>query len=466
MLYKKTMENRKVLVNRLQELTGRRAVYTRMPECAFVIDDYKVEKNGTLVVADDADMEPIETLLAEGLIVPYEPDEHEMAEENSQDEEEMVEEAQPEETQTEETQEEVQPEVVQAEDVLGEAQPEEAEEIREEVQQEMTETQPEEAQEEAQPEETREETEEAQPEEVHTEAPQTEVQQIEAPQTEAPQTEAAPASDPGDQHVISLSMTNHSVTSLRNLVNMVYARAGLLSKATGGKFACTEGLVEALESVVTIETLISTISDYHGELKGLEITPEKVAFTGFPQTDDADKVKAFTQLVSLMNKMALTSKRVLARPVVEDNERYIFRIWLIRLGMAGKEYATARKLLLEPLSGNSAFKDKAMEERWKAKRKAAAEEAEQTTEGETAEESTSEVGSPVEPTEDGTEEATEGATEETQADGEAQMESQDTEAPEDGEDTEGSEETPADATAEDSDNHMGIADLLLQDMED
>ena len=70
-----------------------------------------------------------------------------------------------------------------------------------------------------------------------------------------------------------------------------------------------------------------------------------------------------------MNKVAQESKRVLPRPVEEENEKYIFRIWLIRLGMAGKEYAQTRKILLEPLAGNSAFKDKAMEERWKEKRK-------------------------------------------------------------------------------------------------
>ncbi|MBQ1491930.1 MAG: hypothetical protein IIZ39_08205 [Blautia sp.] len=61
-----------------------------------------------------------------------------------------------------------------------------------------------------------------------------------------------------------------------------------------------------------------------------------------------------------MNKVAQESKRVLPRPVEEENEKYIFRIWLIRLGMAGKEYAQTRKILLEPLAGNSAFKDKAM----------------------------------------------------------------------------------------------------------
>ena len=54
--------------------------------------------------------------------------------------------------------------------------------------------------------------------------------------------------------------------------------------------------------------------------------------------------------------------------------------------MAGKEFATARKILLEPLAGNSAFKDKAMEDRWKAKRKSSTEEPPVSVAGENAQE--------------------------------------------------------------------------------
>ena len=39
-----------------------------------------------------------------------------------------------------------------------------------------------------------------------------------------------------------------------------------------------------------------------------------------------------------------------------DNEKYIFRVWLIRIGMQGEEFKTTRKILLENLSGNAAFK--------------------------------------------------------------------------------------------------------------
>ena len=41
--------------------------------------------------------------------------------------------------------------------------------------------------------------------------------------------------------VISLPMGNHTGNTLRNLVNMIYSRGPLLSKASGGALPCGEG---------------------------------------------------------------------------------------------------------------------------------------------------------------------------------------------------------------------------------
>ena len=71
-----------------------------------------------------------------------------------------------------------------------------------------------------------------------------------------------------------------------------------------------------------------------------------------------------------MNRLAKEQKRTQAKVVDTTNEKYIFRIWLLALGMGGDEFKTARRVLLAPLSGNAAFKDQAMEERWKAKQAA------------------------------------------------------------------------------------------------
>ena len=176
---------------------------------------------------------------------------------------------------------------------------------------------------------------------------------------------------------ISLPMTGHTGNSLRNLISMLFSRGRLISKATGGIFGCTEELSDALRdenSILTTDSLRKAVADFEAEngkaLTGLSFEDDKVSFTGFPFTDDAEKVQAFQQLACQMNKLAKEQKRTLAREVDESNERYIFRIWLLRLGMAGSDFKSARRVLLSPLSGNAAFKDSAMEDRWKANQNA------------------------------------------------------------------------------------------------
>ena len=62
-------------------------------------------------------------------------------------------------------------------------------------------------------------------------------------------------------------------------------------------------------------------------------------------------------------------KRIQAKVVNDDNEKYAFRIWLLRIGMNGGEYKVSRKTLMENLSGHTAFRTKDEEDRWKARQK-------------------------------------------------------------------------------------------------
>jgi len=50
-------------------------------------------------------------------------------------------------------------------------------------------------------------------------------------------------------------------------------------------------------------------------------------------------------------------KRVTAKEKPMENEKFAFRIFLIRLGFVGNEYKASRKFLLKNLSDNSAFKN-------------------------------------------------------------------------------------------------------------
>lgn len=185
--------------------------------------------------------------------------------------------------------------------------------------------------------------------------------------------------------VISVPISHHTGISLRNLVNLIYSRGQLISKATGGNFSVALGLIDHLAAesgMETVEAFLSALTAYNTghEKKGLigiEMTSEEVKFTGFPhiEKDNADLILAFQQLAAAMLKQALTQKRIQAKTVDVTSEKYAFRVWLLRLGMTGDAYKTTRKLMLNKLSGSPAFssaeKAQAFLAKEKAKRKAA-----------------------------------------------------------------------------------------------
>lgn len=181
--------------------------------------------------------------------------------------------------------------------------------------------------------------------------------------------------------VISLPLEGHTANSLRNLIAMLYSRGRLLSKATGGKFGVTKEQIDALQDRVTVNDIQNRLYD---GLVGLIITEDKVVFAGFPYTEDAAVLRAFAALCSKMNKQALEQKRIQAKMVNDENEKYAFHIWLTRLGMNGIEHKEARSILMRNLSGHSAFRTEADKEKWQrqqAAKRAALKAAYANTEG-------------------------------------------------------------------------------------
>ena len=291
MKFEKNIEERKVLVKRLGELTGISPYYTKVPRCAYEIGDYTVERDGSLTVEEDAaDLGILAALKNEGLIKD-------------------------------------------AEGILEAA----AE----------------------------------QPEQAETEPiPDSEYE------SEVREEAAAQEGEEPLDMVISLPMGNHTGNTLRNLVNMIYSRGPLLSKASGGNFRVEKELAERLRDdacTATVQTFLKALADYmeaHGGMEGLQITEEQISFTGFPVPADKAHSDAFCQLAAMMNDMALSQKRIQAKEVNTDNEKYAFRIWLLRLGMNGDAYKSTRKVLMEKLGGHAAFRTPEEAEKAKAKNKA------------------------------------------------------------------------------------------------
>lgn len=153
----------------------------------------------------------------------------------------------------------------------------------------------------------------------------------------------------------------HSGQSLRNLVNLIYSRGKIISKATGGCFGADERLVKALKDDECVSSYDVCRQVIHGteddRLWGIRVEPDRVVFTGFPETDDPERRQAFYDLASAMTWQAILQKRILPKVVDDANEKYIFRIWLIRIGLGGTEYHTTRNILMENLSGNAAVRN-------------------------------------------------------------------------------------------------------------
>ena len=98
-----------------------------------------------------------------------------------------------------------------------------------------------------------------------------------------------------------------------------------------------------------------------------------VEFRLFNSTvEHAGKIKADIQLCLAICAQALNQRAASHTKTQTTNPAYTFRTWLLRMGMIGDEFATARKHLLENLEGNLAWRDPAQAERQRERMRQAA----------------------------------------------------------------------------------------------
>ena len=117
----------------------------------------------------------------------------------------------------------------------------------------------------------------------------------------------------------------------------------------------TDMALENLQKIIANKQILFQRA-FRTDSTEIEITDEKINFIWFPYTVDGDEIAAYTQFISRLCDMARDAKRVSSKPTETDNDKYAFRCFLLRLGFIGKEYKTARKILLRNLTGNSAFR--------------------------------------------------------------------------------------------------------------
>ena len=167
------------------------------------------------------------------------------------------------------------------------------------------------------------ETAENEPAAVETEAD--EQIQMETSEEPAP-TEEAMAEADEDSLSISLPRSLFTETALQNLDALLRSKGRLIRHA-----------FDIREATYTL-------------------TDDRITFAWLHRTITDETAKAYAEFISKLCLMARTQKRVTAKEKIVDNERYAFRCFLLRLGMIGSAYKESRKILLQNLTGSSAFK--------------------------------------------------------------------------------------------------------------
>lgn len=179
---------------------------------------------------------------------------------------------------------------------------------------------------------------------------------------------------------IHVDKANHTAGTLRNLINIIASKETLINKAFKVK---GERLTRWCKPVS--KTLVAKVnrqkpktlaalgelwyeghddrynhyssSRYHGLNLHNVWYAQTVEFRYFNSTLHAGRVKAYIQFCLAVSGQAITQRSATPTETVSSNEKYTFRTWLLRLGLIGKEFETARLHLLSNLDGDIAFHD-------------------------------------------------------------------------------------------------------------
>jgi len=179
---------------------------------------------------------------------------------------------------------------------------------------------------------------------------------------------------------VHVGAEQHTAKSLRNLVNIMTSKEDLLFKAFGVSESrasrwCKkneERFVQRInaskpQTTAAIERLWydGPSRSYHhydgSRYHALNLHSlwqgKGIEFRCFNGTTHAGKIKTYIQLCLAICHQALTQSGASARRTTSTNEKYTFRTWLLRLGMIGEEFETARMWLLKNFEGDTAFRN-------------------------------------------------------------------------------------------------------------
>jgi len=171
-----------------------------------------------------------------------------------------------------------------------------------------------------------------------------------------------------DAYRVELPLTSHTVASIRNLINMLAGKQQLfVSSLNLAMPLLDKSLAEDLDQIALAD--FEWLHAIWDKLKGnrcqgldLDFVRQTLTVKLLADNPTPDEVAAFHDLVVCIDEMARKLKHSSFKSAQEDNPKFAFRTWLLRLGMNGEKFKTTRKVLLARLSGNSAFRSPKAEE--------------------------------------------------------------------------------------------------------
>lgn len=199
---------------------------------------------------------------------------------------------------------------------------------------------------------------------------------------------------------IHIDASPHDARSLRNITNIMYSKEDLIYKALKVNVArenrycrkVNQSFIDKLnqkkpKDISRVEEIwydgdtsrkLEHYDDSRYRALNLHSVFSKgtIEFRLFNGTLHAGEIKSYIQFCLAVSHQALTQKKASRIKTQTSNEKYTFRTWLLRLGLIGDEFKTARTHLLKNLDGCIAWKDpaqaEAQKERLRQKREAEA----------------------------------------------------------------------------------------------
>lgn len=188
---------------------------------------------------------------------------------------------------------------------------------------------------------------------------------------------------------VHVDASSHTPQTLRNIVNIMASKEDLLYKTlkvqVNREHYCQKTDTRFLEELNhkrpwTMEEVEQLWyngiggryihyddSRYHALNLHSVFSKGTIEFRMFNSTLHAGEIKSYIQLCLAISHQALIQRGASRIKTQPENEKYTFRTWLLRLGLIGDEFKTARQHLLKNLEGNIAWRDPAQAEAQKAR---------------------------------------------------------------------------------------------------